>query len=90
MILYRVSYYTLHDIGGWQRAVVHRGSKSAADQFATEVVQQNREWITDESCFENDCVSAEEALNPTITRIKITRKSQMLDELELVNITNAR
>lgn len=90
MILYRVSYYTFLDVGGWQRAMVHWGSKGEARNFAKEVVRQNKEWIHDESCFENDCVTIEDALNPVITRVAVTRKEQMLRELELVNLANAR
>jgi len=78
MIVYRVRYQTRHDTGGWLSMVVYRQTKKLAEAFRAEVVEENWRLVTD-----GDPLAPDNALSPTVEKIDIRNKQQLLNELTL-------
>lgn len=80
MIVYRVTYESKHDLGGWLKLVTYRRNRERAEAFRDEVIRDNAQSLSADG---DDPFAPEDALNPTIDKIEISTKQQLLDELTL-------
>lgn len=78
MIVCRIVHYQKHSIGGWIQYVAYRGSKALAEDFVKEVVEANEIELERDECAS---MAPDDVLSPRISKVQISKKAALLNEL---------